>query len=428
MTQRPPLSPEAAAVVQLHEQLQRASGRRGFSRRALLGGAGAVGAGAFLSACGTGGTPEAGDDSKPKAAVDKSDQDKVVHWANWSAYLDYDEDKKVYPTLKAFEEQTGIKATYSEDIEDNDSYYGKIQGQLKNGQDIGKDIIVFTDYMAARVIRQGYVQKLDKANIPNAVNLLDSLQHVDFDPERKYSLTYQSGYAGIAYNVKWFKDNGIPAPKTVTDLWNPKLKGRVEVLSEFRDTIGLIMMEQHVDISQPFTDEQYQAGLDVLKEQLDSGQIRQVKGNSYLEDLVPLDNPAAVACMAWSGDIFVANSENKKNDDDPDPFTFFLPETGGTLWSDNLLVPIGSPHKKNAEILFNYYYDPKVAAEAAAWINYITPVKGAADQIAQFDPGLVGSEYIFPTDEDLQKVKVFRTLSPEEETRYTEGFQKVLGA
>lgn len=426
MTQPPPLSPEAAAVIRMHQQVQRNAGRRrGLSRRALLGGAGAAGAGALISACGTGGS-SSGTAGKPTPAADKSDEDKVVHWANWTAYLDYDDEKKVYPSLQGFQEQTGIKATYSEEIEDNDSYYGKIQGQLKNGQDIGQDIMVLTDWMAARLIRQGYVQKLDHANIPNAKNLLDNLRNVDFDPGRNYSLTWQSGYAGIAYNVQAVEELGIEI-KSVSDLWNPKLKGRVEVLSELRDTVGLIMLDQGVDISQPFTDDKYEAALDVLRTQLDSGQIRQVRGNSYLEDLVPIKSPAAIAVMAWSGDIFAANVENAV-EGKPDPFKFILPDAGGTLWSDNLLVPVGSPHKKNAEILFNYYYDPKVAAEVAAWVNYITPVVGAKDHIAEFDPSLAGSKFIFPTEEDLQRVRVFRSLNADEEIRYAEQFQKVLGA
>ncbi len=124
----------------------------------------------------------------------------MVNWANWQLYLDYDDKTKEYPSLEQFQKLTGIKATYDEAILDNDTYYGKIQGQLKNGQDIGKDIVVFTDWMAGRVIRQGYAQKLNKANIPNAKNLLKNLQQPDFDPGREYSLTWQSGYAGLAWN------------------------------------------------------------------------------------------------------------------------------------------------------------------------------------------------------------------------------------
>ena len=145
--------------------------RSQLSRRTLLRGVGGVGAAAALAACGTG-SNDTKTTTKPKATVaDKSDTDKEVRWANWPAYLDFDDETKKYPTLEEFQQKSGIKATYAEDIDDNDSYYGKIQGQLKNGQDIGKDVIVLTDWMAGRLIRQGYAQKLDKANIPNAKNL-----------------------------------------------------------------------------------------------------------------------------------------------------------------------------------------------------------------------------------------------------------------
>ena len=192
----PRLSPEEAAIVRAQLATSR---RRDLTRRSVLSAAGGLGVTAALAACGTGGTG-GGTKSGPTAATDKSSTDKVVNWANWTLYLDYDDKTKKYPTLEAFTKQTGIKATYDEAIEDNDSYYGKIQGQLKNGQDIGKDIVVFTDWMAGRVIRQGYSQQLDKAAITNATNLLTNLQNVDFDPGRTHSLTWQSGYGGIAYN------------------------------------------------------------------------------------------------------------------------------------------------------------------------------------------------------------------------------------
>jgi spermidine/putrescine transport system substrate-binding protein len=388
--------------------------RAQLSRRSVLRGAGGVGVAAALAACGTGDTSAT--TAKPAADVkDKSATEKIVRWANWPAYLDYDEKTKKYPTLEKFQQQTGIKATYAEDIDDNDSYYGKVQGQLKNGDDIGKDVITMTDWMAGRLIRQGYVQKLDKANIPNAKNLNPKLQDVDFDPGRAHSLTWQSGYAGIGYR----KDKVGRELKTLDDLWAPDLKGKIVVLSEMRDTVGLIMLSQGVDISKPFTEDQFNTALDVLQKQVDSGQIRQVKGNSYLEDL---RSGNAIAAIAWSGDILLAQFE----EEDPN-YTFALPDTGGTLWSDNLMVPIGSPHKTNAEKLFNFYYDPAIAAEVAAYVNYICPVDGAKAEMEKIDPSLVDSPLIFPTAEDLANVKVFHSLTPDEETTYSEAFQKVIG-
>jgi len=387
--------------------------RAQLSRRGLLRGASGLGVAAALTACGTG---ETGPAAKPDVKVkDRSDADKVVRWANWPAYLDFDEETNTYPTLEKFQEQTGIKATYAEDIDDNDSYYGKIQGQLRNGQDIGKDVIVLTDWMADRLIRQGYVQTLDKGNIPNWTNLNDKLVDVGFDPGREFSLTWQSGYAGLGYR----KDKVGRELRTIDDLWAPDLKGKVVVLSEMRDTVGLIMMSQGVRIDEEFTEDQFMAALEVLQQQVDSGQIRQVKGNSYLEDL---RSGNAIAAIGWSGDILLAQFE----EEDPN-YTFTIPETGGTLWSDNLMVPIASPYKENAETLMNFYYDPAIAAEVAAYVNYICPVEGAKEEMEKIDPSLVDSPLIFPTEEDLAKVQVFRSLTPDEETVFSEEFQKVIG-
>ncbi|NLT54429.1 MAG: spermidine/putrescine ABC transporter substrate-binding protein [Actinomycetales bacterium] len=407
MTRRQrPISPEAAAVVRAQRML---------SRRSVLGAAGALGAGAFLGGCGTGG---AGDDDKPEPAKDRSETERIVNWVNWPLYLDYDEKNKTYPTLEKFQQQTGIKATYTEDIEDNDAYYGKVSGQLKNGQDIGKDVIVFTDWMVARCMRQGYLQQLDKKNIANAKNMLDPLQKVTYDPGRQFSMTWQSGYAGLAWNKKAIADLGLQI-RNVDDLWHPKLKGLVSVLAEMRDSLGLILMSQNVNISEKFGSAEFDRALDVIKTNLDSGQIRRVVGNSYMEDFTAGD---VIACFAWSGDIFMANGEAGR-----DLYGFTLPESGAPLWSDNMVVPIGSPHKKNAEILMNYYYDPVVAAEAAAYINYICPVKGAKEEMLKIDPSLAESPLIFPTDEDLKKVQVFRATDAQEEEEFSSKFQKVLG-
>jgi spermidine/putrescine transport system substrate-binding protein len=385
-------------------------------RSVLLGAAGLAG----LAACGTGSsTPSAGGASgstgpaKPSPAADRSATDKVVNWANWTLYLDYDEDTKKYPTLEAFQKKTGLKATYAEDIDDNDTYYGKISGQLKNGKDIGKDLIVFTDWMAGRCIRSGYVQELDPAAVPNAKNLLPALKEVDFDPGRKYSLPWQGIFAVLAWN-KAKVPGGL---KNVSDLWKPELKGRVEVLSEMRDTVGLIMAEQGADIG-TFTSAQFENAVAELDKQIKSGQIRQVKGNSYKEDLISGD---ALAVIGWSGDMFQLNAEND------DKWGFAIPEAGGTYSFDTLLVPVGSPHKANAEKLIDYYYDPKVAAEVAAYVNYVCPVQGAQAEMEKIDPELADSPWIFPDAATLSKNKVFRTLTPDEDTQFSESFQKVIG-
>jgi spermidine/putrescine transport system substrate-binding protein len=422
--QRPCLASEEAAIVRLM------SGGR-LSRRSMLSGAGALGLGAFLTACGTSapGSTSGGETAvKPTAAADESSSQKIVNWANWTQYLDYDETTKAYPTLVDFGKATGLKANYYEEVEDNASYYAKVQAQLHRGRDIQRDLITLTDWMAARLVREGLVQKLDKARIPNAKNILPSLAKVAWDPGRNHSLTWQSGYTGIGYNVRELAKLGLEPPRTVDDLWQKPLKNRVMVLSEMRDTLGLIMLQLGKK-PESFTADDFSDALAVLETQLNNGQIRQVVGNSYVDSMKSGD---ALAVMCWSGDVAQVNADLRSKNPKltEDPFEFVAPEAGGMLWSDNLMVPIGSPHKQNAELLMNYYYDPKVAAKVAAWVNYVCPVQGAQEEMAKLpgiDRSLLTSPMIFPTADYLKDFHMIRPLTQGEETEFTANFQKVLG-
>ncbi|MEY3347299.1 MAG: hypothetical protein RL255_383 [Actinomycetota bacterium] len=392
------LAPETQALI-----------RAQLTRRSLLVGAGAVVGAGTLAACGTGGS-----DTAAEGVVDVSDEEKIVRWANWPLYLDFNEDTKEYPTLKAFEAATGISATYTEDIDDNNSFYGKVQGQLSIGSDIGYDVVTPTDWMAARWIEQGYAQKLNADNIPNKGNIRAVLADVPFDQGRNYSLTWQSGFAGFGWNTQKIP-NGV---RTIEDLFKPANKGRIVVLSEFRDTIGIIMQYQGVDPSGAFTEDQYMNAIDFLKGKIADGFIRKVKGNSYSEDLV---NGDAVAVIGWSGDLFILKSENDNK------FDFAIPESGGMLWSDNMLIPSTSTHKKNAELLMNHYYDPAIAAEVAAYVNYICPVEAAQPELEKIDPALAESPYIFPDAATLAKVKVFRSVTADEQTLFQSAFDEAVG-
>jgi spermidine/putrescine transport system substrate-binding protein len=372
-----------------------------------MAGAGASATALALAACSGGGGK-----AKPTPAADKSSSDKTVNWANWAAYIDED-DEGNYPTIEAFTEQTGIKVNYEVAVDDNNTYYGKVKDQLALGQDIGADTAVLTDWMAARWIRFGYTQELNHDNIPNLANLNPALRDPDFDKGRQFTVPWQGGFAGIAWNKE-----AIPGGLTsVADLWDSSLKGRVGVLSEMRDTMGCIMLDQGVDISGDWGDAEYSAAIDLLREQVESGQVRNIKGNSYLEDLKSEDTLAAIV---WSGDITVINAEAG------DKWEFALPSAGGTLWNDNFLVPIGSPRKTNAETLINYYYEPEVAAEVAAWVNYITPVVGAQEAAAAIDPELAENQLIFPNEETLSNAYIFRALSGAEEQKYQSQFQQIL--
>ncbi len=335
-----------------------------------------------------------------------------IVWANWAAYIDEDDDGN-YPTLDRFEDESGIRVSYQIDVDDNNTFYAKVKDQLALGQDIGADTVCLTDWMVGRLIRFGYVQELDKSNIPNAKNLLPSLQDPGFDPGRKFSLPWQGGFAGLCWNKELYP-KGL---KNVSDLWADDLKGRVGVLSEMRDTIGLIMAEQGVDISSDFSAEDFEKAVDLFREKVESGQIRNIKGNSYLEDL---KNGDTVAAIVWSGDVTVINAEAG------DKWEFIIPETGGTLWNDNFIIPVGTKKNADVEKLIDYYYDPAVAAEVAAWVNYITPVVGAQAEAEKIDPALAENQLIFPNEDTLATVKVFRALTADEEQSFGDSFQSVL--
>ncbi|MBA4247747.1 MAG: polyamine ABC transporter substrate-binding protein [Microbacterium sp.] len=393
--------PEDPMIRSLIAQAKRAQ----VSRRAMLAGTGAGATALALAACAPAST-------ELSPAEDNSANDPNLNWANWPLYIDEDEDGN-YPTLVRFQEETGITVNYLISVDDNNSYFATVRDQLALGQDIGADTVCLTDWMVNRWIQLGFTQELNKANIPNADNLIPSLQNPAFDPGRVHSLPWQGGFAGIAYNVERTGE-----VRTVSDLWRADLNGRVTVLSEMRDTIGLIMMEQGTRIDADFTSDQFNAALDVLREQVEAGQIRNVRGNSYSEDLV---NEDSLAAIGWSGDITLLNLEAGY-----EKWKFILPETGATLWNDNFMIPIGSTRKANAEKLIDYYYNPEVAAEVAAWVNYVTPVNGAYDAALAIDPVLAENKLIFPDDETLAGVQVFRGLSAQEENEYQAAFQAIL--
>lgn len=381
------------------------------SRRHLLQGAG-VGAGVLaLAAC----TPAGS--SAPTPAKDNSANDPQVVWGNWPAYIDED-DSGDSPTLMRFEEQTGIAVEYRVDVDDNNTFYGTIKDQLALGQYPGYDTFCLTDWMIARLIRFGYVQELNEANIPNKANLAPALLNPDFDPGRKLSLPWQNGFAGLAWDTEAVPE-GL---ESVDDLWKPALKGKVTVLSELRDTMGVILLSQGVDISSSdWGTDEYAKAIEVLESNVTSGQIFGIKGNEYMQDFIAGD---AVAGICWSGDITVLNAEVGY-----ERFKFALPDTGGTLWGDTFVVPMGSTRKTNAETLMNYYYEPEVAAEVAAWVNYITPVVGAAEVAAEKYPDIADNQLIFPNEETLSNAHIFRTLDAADDQAFNNEFQRVkLGA
>lgn len=381
----------------------------GLSRRGFLRGVGATGAAAagasLLAACGS-------DDGGGDGGSSGGNDDPILNFANWPLYIDQLKGDQKAPgtTMAGFEDETGITVNYTEPVNDNEEYFAKIRPILAADKDVGVDSFVLTDWMASKLINLGWLEKLDKANIPNFDNLVPKQQSPEFDPNRDYSIPWQSGSTAIAYD-----SSQIDEVTSINDLLtNPELNGSITVLKEMRDTMGLILLDQGADPAD-FTDDEWASAIAALQAAKDSGQIRQFTGNNYAQLLAKGD---IKACIAWAGDVIQLQFDNPN-------IKYYIPEAGAMLWSDNMLIPINAQHKANAEKWMNYYYDPKVAATLSLWVNYISPVAGAQEEVRKIDPELADNPLIFPTEEDYSKLHIFRGLTDEEETKYASEFQDI---
>ena len=394
----------------------RGMSRRGFLRGASLAGL-AVGAPGLLSACGTEAAKQTADSCK---TTDKSATEKTLTISNWPLYIDEKRVKEggskktIYPTLEQFQEQSGITVDYTADYNDNNEFFGIVRNQLADCQPTGRDMFMPTDWMAARMIDLGWIQKLDKSKLPNVeANLAENLRSPSWDPNRDYSAPWQSGLTGIAYNAELTGE-----VRSFEELLSRSdLKGKVTLLSEMHDTMLFLLLMTGADPSD-FTDDEFGAAIDRLGEAVDAGQIRAFTGNDYAQDLVKGN---VVACEAWSGDVIQLQFDNPN-------IKFVAPEEGLSLWSDNMVVPNQGEHKANAEEWINFYYQPEVAAELAAWVNYICPVDGAQEAMTKIDPDLAENPLIFPTEDLLANAYDFMGLDTKTEQKYQQMFADVIGA
>jgi spermidine/putrescine transport system substrate-binding protein len=384
-------------------------------RRAFLRGVGAAGIALslpeLLAACGTEGSKQS---TKSCVSKDISATDKSLNFSNWPEYIDVKNHGKVMPTLENFTTQSGIKVAYNADINDNNEFFAKVQNQLGDCQPIGRDIIVMTDWMAAKMIELGWIQKLDHDKIPNVdANLISSLKSPGWDKDRDYSVPWQSGLTGIAYNAKYTGE-----VKSMKELISrPDLKGKVSMLTEMPDTMGFMLKIVGADPTD-FDDDDWANAIDELKKSVSAGQFRRFTGNDYVDDL---NAGNLVACEAWSGDVIAMQFDN------PD-IKWVVPEEGLAIWADNMMVPNKADHKANAEALRDYYYDPEVAATLSAWVNYICPVEGAQEAMKKIDKSLVDNDLIFPTPEFLEQTFLFQELPEKTRRTYSTEFTKAIGA
>lgn len=298
--------------------------------------------------------------------------------SNWPGYIDPGKGG----TVAEFEEETGVGVEYIEDINDNEAFFGKLQPQLEQGQSGGRSIFVVTDWMAKQMYDLGYLQEIDHNDLPTVfANLLPSLESPAFDPERKFSVPWQSGMGGI-----WVDTAKAPGIRSVNDLFDPKYKGKVTMLSELRETVPLVMLAEGIDPVEA-SNEDWLGAIDRIKGAADSGQIRRFTGNDYTEDLTAGN---IVAAIGWSGDASLVENENAE---------WRMPAEGCTLWSDNMVIPVGAPNTGAALGWMDFVYRPEAAVDITEYVTYISPVEGVKELLERREPKLAEDPLVFPSEE-----------------------------
>lgn len=337
--------------------------------------------------------------------------------ATWIGYIDIGEDGVSHPSLERFAQETGVTVDYQEAVDDNETFYAsQLQGPLQAGLSTGWDLVVLTDWMVQRLIDFGWLETLDVAAMPNyAANLVDLYRSRDWDPGNLLAAPWQSGMGGIAF------DQAVTGPITSSDiLFAPEYAGRLTYLSEMRDTIGVAAARLGFDPS-TITQEQFDATLAEVRTAVDAGIVRRFTGNDYVNDMATGD---VVVAIAWSGDIpGLLVPDQAENQD----FQWVLPEQGGTLWTDNMVVPKGAANQAQAQAFIDWYYLPENAAQISAYVQYVSPVKGAAEAIAAIDPTLSTNTFIFPDEAMAARLHQFRGLDVDTSAAWQAAFNEVAG-
>jgi spermidine/putrescine transport system substrate-binding protein len=361
----------------------------------------------FLAACGDGGGSGKEDDT----AIPKGQVADRLNFSNWPYYIDpapFEEGKS--ETLNGFEKKYGTKVKYTEEINDNTEFFGKVRQQYATGRSGGRDLHVVTDWLCARMKRLGYVQKLDKSEMPNVVkNIEPAVASPDFDPKREFSVPWQTGQVILIYR----RDKTGKDITNVNDLFDPKFKGKVTMLSEMRDTVGSVLLADGVEPEKASLDEVMKA-IDKIESAARSGQIRRFTGNDYVRDLLKGDS---YAILGWSGDAVSAFASNPN-------VKYKHPEHEFMIFTDTMQIPVGAPHAFTAQKFMDYVYQPEVQANLTIAINYVPPVRGTKEVLLEKEPELAESDLIFP---DLSKSHNFKSFPPEEEADIELAFQRAIG-
>jgi spermidine/putrescine transport system substrate-binding protein len=333
-----------------------------------------------LAACGGDDDGVGGAEETEAVVAESGPVQGEITISNWPGYID----PGPKGSVKEFEDETGVSVDYIEDVNDNVVFFNKLKPQLDQGDSGGRSLFVVTDWMAKRMYDLGYLQELNHDDLQTVFdNILPQLEESSTDPERKFSVPWQGGLTGIFVDTKQ-----APEIDAVSDLFDPKYKGKVTMLTEMRDTVPLVLQSEGIAPDEA-TKEDWLAAIDKLREARDSGQIRRFTGNEYTEDLT---SGNIVAAIGWSGDSTLIGREGVE---------WRRPTDGCDLFFDQAVIPIGAPNTAAALEFLNFTYRPEVQADITEYVQYVTPVDGVQEILAQRDPKLGENALIFPAEEDI---------------------------
>ncbi|PSK98592.1 spermidine/putrescine transport system substrate-binding protein [Murinocardiopsis flavida] len=339
-----------------------------------------------------------------------------LRFANWPLYMDEDRTQ-----LAQFTDATGVRVAYDEAIQDNPSWFGRIQPILANGGDIGCDLMVVTNGLElGKLLALNYLAPLDHARLPNfAEHGADLYKDTAYDPGNTYCVPYTSGLTGIAYNPEYV-DREITS---LDDLWDPAFKGRVGMMRDPQEIANFGLLRTGAE-PEKSGEREWQAAARALRGQREAGIVRAYYEQDYIQ---PLTNGDVWLTMAWSGDIFQQNATEGTD------LRFVVPEEGATIWTDNMIIPFTSRSPVDAVMLMDFLYDPEVAAGLTEYINYVTPVPEAKDRILAhaedaegddraFLTELAESPLVFPTEDEYARLHGYVPLEPGEDEGFTSLF------
>lgn len=374
------------------------------SRRRFIGGSAAAAAGltlgaSFLAACGSSDTGTSGstDDGGPASGT--------LRISNWPLYM-------ADGFVAAFQTASGITVDYKEDYNDNEQWFAKVKEPLSRKQDIGADLVVPTEFMAIRLHQLGWLNDISDEGVPNKKNLRPDLMEASADPGRKFSAPYMSGLVGLAYN-RAATGRDI---SSIDDLWDPAFKGRVSLLSDTQDGLGMIMLSQGNSPENPST-ESVQRAVDLIREQNDRGQIRRFTGNDYADDLAA--GNIAVA-QAYSGDVVQLQADN------PD-LQFIVPQSGGTTFLDTMVIPYTTQNQKAAEAWIDYVYDRANYAKLVAFTQFVPVLSEMTEELEKVDPAAASNPLINPPTDVLERCKSWAALTDEQTQEFNTAYAAVTG-